>query len=132
MTRHVVRLYALTLSVLVLFLTWAAVAAHPWSAAASAPKDPRLVALVQREAALRHRAAHVQLILNRRYRRYNRLLAVRRREIALVRRTNAALLARGRAIRAQAQSAAASYAAPSVTYVSVASSSGSAPATRTS
>ena len=62
MTKHLVRLYALTLSVLALFLTWAVVAAHPWSAAASAPKDPRLVALAQREAALRHRAAHVQLI----------------------------------------------------------------------
>jgi len=133
MTKHVVRIYALTLSVLVLFLTWATVAAHPWSAAASAPKDQRLVALARREAALHRRAAHVQLILNRRYRRYNRLLAVRRREIAVVRRTNTVLLARARAATAQAQSAAsASYATPSVTYVSVASSSGSAPATKTS
>ena len=31
MTNHVVRLYALAASLLVLFLTWAAIASHPWS-----------------------------------------------------------------------------------------------------
>jgi len=46
MTDHVARLYALALALVVFFVTWAAVAAHPW---ATAKPDPRVAALAARD-----------------------------------------------------------------------------------
>ena len=64
MTRnHTIRLYVLAASLLALFLTWAAIAAHPWrSAAGVKATDARLVALGQREQLLRRDMALVQKI----------------------------------------------------------------------
>ena len=56
MTDHTLRLYAVVLAVVILFVSWGAVAARPWANA-----DPRLAALAQREQALRAEARYVKL-----------------------------------------------------------------------
>jgi pyruvate/2-oxoglutarate dehydrogenase complex dihydrolipoamide acyltransferase (E2) component len=107
MTNHVVRLYALALSLLVLFATWAAIAARPW--ASSQPKaDPRWAALTAREQRLRQEAVVVQRVVARRWHAYRVRLAVRRREVATATQRRAALA-----------SAAPAPAAPSVRVVSL-------------
>jgi hypothetical protein len=84
MTDHVVRLYAVALSLAVLFLTWAAVAARPWEPVVDA-QDPRLAALERREEALRRRGARVERAVERRFARYERRLRAREQRIASVR-----------------------------------------------
>ena len=73
MTSHVVRLYALATAVLVFFLTWAVVAAHPWPA----KPDPRAAALVKREQRVRAEALAVRRIVNKRWADYRRAVARR-------------------------------------------------------
>ena len=63
MTNHVGRLYAAAIGVLVLFLSWAAVAAHPW-ATPKASSQLQLIAL--REQALKRETALVNTILRQR------------------------------------------------------------------
>ena len=63
MTSHVGRLYATAAALLVFFVAWAAIAAHPWR---SASADPRLSALAKREQILRREAALVQRIVAQR------------------------------------------------------------------
>ena len=63
---HTIRLYAVAAALLALFLTWAAIAAHPWRVAAGVKtNDARLVALAQREQLLRRDMALVQRIAAR-------------------------------------------------------------------
>ena len=75
MTSPVGRLYATALALVLFFLTWAVVAARPWTSAAA---DPRLRALALREARLRAEAKHVNAIVARRFADYRRALAARR------------------------------------------------------
>jgi hypothetical protein len=96
MTNHVSRLYAATLALILFFLTWAVVAAQPWSAATS---DPRLRALAAREARLRVEARQVNAIVDRRFARYRRALTARRREIAAAKRARAAAATQVAAVR---------------------------------
>lgn len=79
MTSHQGRLYALALGLVVFFLAWAVVAAHPW---ATATADPRLRALGVREAQLRREGKVVQKIVAERWARYRSELKVRRAQIA--------------------------------------------------
>lgn len=79
MTSHHGRLYALALGLVVFFLAWSVVAAHPWAAAAP---DPRLRALTVREAQLRHEAKLVQRVVAARWARYHTELKLRRAQIA--------------------------------------------------
>jgi hypothetical protein len=81
MTNHVVRLYALAVSMLVLFLTWAAIAAHPW-ASNRAAADPRVAALQAREQRVRQEAIVVRRVVAGRWRRYRVALTVRQHQIA--------------------------------------------------
>jgi biopolymer transport protein ExbB/TolQ len=113
MTNHVARLYAVSLALAVLFLTWAVVAARPWATAAAAEKDPRLVALERREARLRKQSVRVERQVERRFARYERRLAERQREIAAIQASNADAAA------AAAPAAATSASAPSVGVVSL-------------
>lgn len=62
MTNHVVRLYAATLALLVFFVLWAAIAAHPWRESA----DLAPAALDQHERRLRADAALVRWLVQRR------------------------------------------------------------------
>jgi len=80
MTDHAVRLYALALSLLVLFVSWAAVAARPW--AQSATPDPRLAAVAEREQRLRHESVVVQVEVARRWEAYRVALVRRQRDRA--------------------------------------------------
>jgi hypothetical protein len=83
MTDHVARLYALALAVIVLFLTWAVVAARPWAAEAAA-KDPRLVALERREERLRRESVRVRRKVERRFAAYRAQLIKRQAAIEAV------------------------------------------------
>jgi hypothetical protein len=113
MTSHVLRLYALIGATVIFFVTWAAIAAHPWSTTPTTT-DPRLRALAAREQRLRAESIRVQRVVERRFARYRRELRVRRSEIARV----LAQQARARAAAATAAPAAsAAPAAPSVRVV---------------
>jgi hypothetical protein len=81
MTSHQGRLYALTLALVVFFLAWAVIAAHPW---ATASADPRLRTLAVREAQLRREAKLVSKVVAARWARYRIELKARRAQIARV------------------------------------------------
>jgi hypothetical protein len=72
MTSHVGRLYAASVSIVVFFGTWLAIAAHPWAPQA---RDPRLAALAAREQRLRVESAVVQTIVQDRWATYRGDLA---------------------------------------------------------
>jgi hypothetical protein len=113
MTNHVARLYAVSLALVVLFLTWAVVAARPWAASA-AEKDPRIVALERREAKLRRRSVRVEREVTRRFAAYEARLRKRKRAIAAIQAANASAAA-----AVPAAAGAPSAAAPSVAPVSL-------------
>jgi hypothetical protein len=79
MTSHTARLYALVASVLVFFVAWAAIAAHPWPARKAAVQDPRLASLQQREQRLRAESLAVRRVLDSRWATYRKQLALRQR-----------------------------------------------------
>jgi hypothetical protein len=89
MTNHVARLYALVAGMLVFFVAWAAIAAHPWQATSAATADPRLAALQLREQRLRAESLAVKRIVDRRWATYRAQLALRKREIASINASNA-------------------------------------------
>jgi hypothetical protein len=89
MTDHIARLYALALTLVVFFVTWAVVAAHPWAAAATSGKDPRLVALERREARVHQESMRVRKVLKHRYHVYRLELRGRKRQIAAIEAANA-------------------------------------------
>jgi len=113
MTDHVARLYAVSLALVVLFLTWAVVAARPWAATA-AEQDPRIVALERREAQLRRKSVRVERQVKRRFAAYEVRLRKRKRAIAAIEAANASAAA-----AAPAVSSAPSAAPPSVGVVSL-------------
>jgi hypothetical protein len=105
MTSHQGRLYALACALVVFFLAWAVVAAHPW---ATASADPRWRTLAVRQRQLQREAKLVQKVVTTRWARYRVQLKARRAKIA---RVNAAATA------AAAQAATA--AAPAVQVVNL-------------
>jgi hypothetical protein len=107
MTSHTGRLYALGASLLAFFLAWAVIAAHPWASASTA-RDPRLVALAQREQRLRREAGLVQQIVTRRFADYRKRFAAYK----------AALAKRQAQLASAAQLAAVRSATPSPSYAS--------------
>lgn len=88
MTSSLVRVYAVLVAVVAFFVTWAAVAAHPWRLENS---DPRLSALAERRAQLQHEAAQARQVLARRYAAYRVALGRRQRRIARVQAVQARL-----------------------------------------
>ena len=89
MTNHAGRFYALAGSILLFFLSWAAVAAHPWATSGTA-RDPQLVALAQREQRLRKDAGLVQRVVARRYAVYQAHFAAYKAALARRNAQNAA------------------------------------------
>jgi hypothetical protein len=81
MTSHQGRLYVLALGLVVFFVSWAVVAAHPWAQGA---QDPRLRGLAAREAQLRREARIVSKVVAARWARYRVELKARRAQIAKV------------------------------------------------
>jgi hypothetical protein len=110
MTSHQGRLYTLALALVVFFLAWAVVAAHPW---ASASADPRLRTLATRQAQLQREAKLVRKVVAARWASYRVHLKARRALIARVHAAAAAAAARA------AQAAAAVPAAPAAAPVQV-------------
>jgi hypothetical protein len=104
MTSQHGRLYALAASVLVFFVAWAVIAAHPWATTKATSRDPRLVALARREQSLRRTAGLVQQVVARRYADYRRRLAAYK--VALARRQAQAAAARQAARLASVQQSA--------------------------
>jgi len=104
MTSHHGRLYTLALVLVVFFLAWAVVAAHPWAAASA---DPRLRALAVRQAQLQREAKVVRKVVAARWARYRVELKARRALIARVDARAAAAAAAASAAAAQAVPAAA-------------------------
>jgi hypothetical protein len=90
MTSHHGRLYALTLGLVVFFLAWAVIAAHPW---ATASADPRLRALAIRQAQLQREAKLVRRVVAARWARYRVELKARQAQIARVKAATAAAAA---------------------------------------
>lgn len=99
MTSHQGRLYALALSLVVFFLAWAVLAAHPW---ASPSTDPRLRLLAAREAQLRHEAKLVGKVVATRWAKYRLELKARQAQIARVDAAAAAAAAQARTAAAPA------------------------------
>jgi hypothetical protein len=75
----VVRLYVVAAAVVVLFVSWAFAAAHPWGEPA---RDPRLQALAAREQRVRREQVLVQQLVDRRWAVYRARLAERRQAAA--------------------------------------------------
>ena len=95
MTSTLGRVYAIAAALVVLFLGWAAVAAHPWDAA---PTDPKVAALEARRAQVRHDAAEAKRVVAARWARYERRLEARRRAEAGYRRRLAVAMAHRRVV----------------------------------
>jgi hypothetical protein len=79
MTSHSARLYVVALALVVFFLAWATLAAHPWGAQGT---DARAAALATREARLRQEAKLVNRVVAARWAAYRSKLEVRRSQIA--------------------------------------------------
>jgi hypothetical protein len=117
MTSHTGRLYALALALVVFFVAWAAVAAHPWAKAAP---DPRLQALAAREARLRQEAKLVNRVVADRWAAYRSALRLRKAQITEAKARIAATQAAARTTVSAAQAAApAVSSAPSVRVVTL-------------
>lgn len=94
MTSHAGRIYAIATALLVFFLAWAVVAAHPWASARVA-RDPRLIALTTREQRLRREAKLVQRVVDRRFADYHRQLSAYKKALAKQRAVQSAAPAVG-------------------------------------
>jgi hypothetical protein len=79
MTSHTGRLYALSLALVVFFLTWTVIAAKPW---VTAQGDPRLSALAVREQHLRQQSLVVRRLVQQRWAVYRVRLHDRQKQIA--------------------------------------------------
>ena len=122
MTNHVVRLYAFAGALLVLFLTWAAIAAKPWASHGTPKADPRWTALAAREHRLKRDTLVVQRVVARRWRVYRVQLAARRRAISAAVQHHQQQLAAAKAAAAAATvsiASAPSYSAPAAPSVRV-------------
>lgn len=104
MISHHGRLYGLALALVVFFLAWAVIAAHPWTTASA---DPRLRALALREAQLQREAKLVRKVVATRWARYRVALKARRAQIARVNAAAAAAAAAAQASQAVTATAAA-------------------------
>jgi len=110
------RLYAVVIAVVVFFVSWATVAAHPW---ATAKADPRLTALAQREQRLRADAKLVQQVVDSRTAAYHSALRARRAQIAAAKAQAAAAQARALRVSQSTTQAAQPAAAPAVRVVNL-------------
>jgi hypothetical protein len=88
MTSHTGRLYALAVTLVVFFLTWAVVAARPFGAAAR--PDARVAALAAREQQLRRESIVVRRLVQRRWAVYRVQLKHRQAQISTAHRTQLA------------------------------------------
>lgn len=100
MTNQIARLWTVVVGVVVFFLAWAAIAAHPWQQAAAV--DPRLSALAARQQLVQRQSLQVKQLVDRRWAAYRVALAQRKLAIA---RVNIAAAASRAQVQTQAVSA---------------------------
>lgn len=114
MANHLGRLYALALALLVLFVTWMAIAARPWRSESTAEpsEDPRLVALAERERRLQREALVVRQTVKQRWAEYRQAFKKREREIVEAERRHEEALAAARLDAERARISARAAAAP--------------------
>ena len=116
MTNQIARLWTVVVGVLVFFLAWAAIAAHPWQQKAAT--DPRLTALALRQQVLQRQSLEVKHVLDRRWAAYR--VALAQRKVAISRANVAAAAAATQAqAQAQAVSAPVATAAPAARIVTL-------------
>ncbi len=113
MKSHALRLYVVTVALLVFFVLWAVIAARPWAkAAASKPAiDPRLVRLDRRQQHLKREAKAVNRLLERRWAAYHRRLRAREALIHRLKQRHVQEVAAARAAQAQVGAVPVTYAA---------------------
>jgi hypothetical protein len=75
MTSQLARLYALVTGIVVFFLAWAAVAAHPW--APQPTRDPQVAALAARQHRVQVESLRAKRIVDRRWAVYRHKLVAR-------------------------------------------------------
>jgi hypothetical protein len=100
MTNQIARLWTVVVGVLVFFLAWAGIAAHPWQQTAAA--DPRLSALAARQQLLQRESVQVKQLVDRRWAAYR--VALAQRQVA-IKRANVAAAAAASQANAQVVSA---------------------------
>ena len=130
MTNNFGRVYAITLAIVVFFLSWAIIAARPWVSAPEAKTDPRIAALNARERRLRKDAVEIRAIVQKRWTVYHSQLVRRKHLIAVRKKAQQVFLAQqalaarqAQVVRSSAPSSAPSYhsaPAPSAPIVRVA------------
>jgi hypothetical protein len=122
MRSHALRLYVLSITLLVFFVLWAVIAARPWAAAQNggSPGGAKLDALAARERHLRHEARVVEKAVRRRWVSYRRRLHAREAQIRALEQRHAAQLAAANAAAAAAASATTYSAAPTSRVVTLA------------
>lgn len=107
MRSHALRVYVLSITLLLFFVLWTVIAMRPWTTARSTV-SPALEALKARERHLRHEARVVETSVRRRWAGYRRRLHAREVQIRTLERRHAAQLAAANA----AAVSMASYSAP--------------------
>jgi hypothetical protein len=93
MTNNFGRVYAITLTIVVFFLSWAIIAARPWVSAPEAKTDPRIAALNVRERRLHKDAVEIRTIVQKRWTVYHSQLVRRKHLIAVRKKAQQAYLA---------------------------------------
>lgn len=88
MTSHTGRLYTAALGLVVFFLAWAVIAAHPWGAPVA---DRKLARLAARETQLRQEAKLVQALVAERWANYRAQLKLRRAQISHAKTTSSSV-----------------------------------------
>ena len=96
MRSHLGRVYVLAIAVLLFFVLWALISAHPW--ASKAAVDPRLAELQAREQHVRQEVARAKRIVTARWTAYNRNAKRRQVQIALANERRQAAWARAMAV----------------------------------
>jgi hypothetical protein len=97
MTDRLARLYTLVVGVLVFFVAWVAVAAHPW--APRPARDPRVVAIAAREQRIQRESLVVRRLVERRWAAYRVQLRARQHAIASARARRVRLAAAAPSVR---------------------------------
>ncbi len=116
MTNSLGRVYAITLAIVVFFLSWAVIAARPWVSAPEAKTDPRIAALNARERTLRKDAVEIRAIVQKRWAVYQAQLVRRKHVIAVRKKAQQVLLAQQALAARQAQIVQASAPSSTPTY----------------
>lgn len=97
MTDRLARLYTLVTGVLVFFVAWVAVAAHPW--APRPARDPRVSAIAAREQRIHRESLIVRRRIERRWATYRVALRKRQQAIASLQARRAQLAAATPSVR---------------------------------